>query len=156
MAAFDLPLAAMLTMVLVMLCVLVHYEGLTLLDRLARVERRFIRTPRRRIVLVMLGVMLLHIGEIWLFAGVYGLLEGAPDIFAGGLKVLDAGVPVGGWFHYVYFSSVVYTTVGFGEIVPVGSVFRLLSASESLLGLVLIAWSASFTYLQMQRLWGKA
>ncbi|MCP5405874.1 MAG: two pore domain potassium channel family protein [Pseudomonadaceae bacterium] len=144
--------AALLALV-VLACVMLHYEGLSLLDRLVRVERRFLRHVRPRILLVVVGVLMLHVVEIWLFAGSYRVLEGFSDTQ---LLMLEDSISVGGWFHYVYFSSVVYTTVGFGEIVPVGVPLRLLAASESLLGLVLIAWSASFTYLQMQRLWGRS
>lgn len=155
MEASHLLPAVGVALLAVITCVLLHYEGLSLLDRVVAVERRFIRTARPRIVLVVLGVMVLHIGEIWLFAGVYALLEQLAGQPLGMLMVLNEGVPTDTWFHYVYFSSVVYTTVGFGEIVPVGLAFRLLATSEALLGLVLIAWSASFTYLHMQRLWGK-
>ena len=46
----------------------------------------------------------------------------------------------------------VYTTVGFGDMVP-ESMTRLLTSAEALTGFLLITWSASFTFLQMQRLW---
>ena len=46
----------------------------------------------------------------------------------------------------------VYTTVGFGDIVPEGAL-RMITMSEALSGLSLITWSASFTFLEMQRLW---
>ena len=32
---------------------------------------------------------------------------------------------------------------------------RLISGLESLVGLLLITWSASFTYLEMSRLWSR-
>jgi len=46
----------------------------------------------------------------------------------------------------------VFTTVGFGDLVPTGAI-RVLSAAEGLAGLAMITWSASFTFLAMQRLW---
>ena len=52
----------------------------------------------------------------------------------------------------VYFSFTVYTTVGFGDIEPLGYI-RYLTGIESLAGLVLITWTASFLYLEMQRHW---
>ena len=55
-------------------------------------------------------------------------------------------------FYFIYFSSVVYTTVGFGDLLPVGAL-RILTAAEGLAGLAMITWSASFTFLAMQRLW---
>ncbi len=48
----------------------------------------------------------------------------------------------------------VYTTVGFGDLVPAGAL-RMVSSTEALSGLALITWSASFTFLQMQRIWRK-
>jgi len=52
----------------------------------------------------------------------------------------------------VYFSSTVFSTVGFGDIVPMGDL-RFLTGIESLTGLVLITWSASFLFFEMQRYW---
>ena len=51
---------------------------------------------------------------------------------------------------YVYFSSMTYTTVGYGDLFPSGPL-RFIAAMEALLGLMLITWSASFTYLELQR-----
>ena len=45
-----------------------------------------------------------------------------------------------------------FTTVGFGDIVPTGPL-RLLAGMEALTGFVLITWTASFLYLEMNRLW---
>lgn len=55
-------------------------------------------------------------------------------------------------FDYVYHSAMLYTTVGFGNIVPGGDI-RFVSGMEALIGLVTITWSASFTFLEMQRNW---
>ena len=45
-----------------------------------------------------------------------------------------------------------YSTVGFGDVVPIGPI-RFLAGTEGLLGLLLIGCSASFTYLEMERFW---
>ena len=45
-----------------------------------------------------------------------------------------------------------FSTVGFGDIAPVGPI-RFTSATEALCGFVLITWSASFTYLEMEKFW---
>jgi hypothetical protein len=52
----------------------------------------------------------------------------------------------------VYFSAVCYTTLGLGDIVPTGAI-RFLVGTESLTGFVLITWSASFTFVEMERYW---
>jgi hypothetical protein len=73
------------------------------------------------------------------------------------LNVVDPGNPLidpSDFGDYVYYSAVVYSTLGMGEIVPVGPV-RILTGMESVSGLLLIAWSASFTFIEMQRYWGR-
>ena len=52
----------------------------------------------------------------------------------------------------LYFSLTTYTSLGYGDIVPLGP-SRLLAGVEALVGLVLIAWTASFTYFEMRRYW---
>ncbi|MGE6415782.1 potassium channel family protein [Planococcus kocurii] len=43
-----------------------------------------------------------------------------------------------GFFSYFYFSIITITTLGYGDITPVGDLGQLLTASESLLGIILI------------------
>ena len=42
--------------------------------------------------------------------------------------------------------------MGFGDIEPFGYI-RFLAGIEALTGLLLITWSASFLFLEMQRFW---
>jgi hypothetical protein len=78
-------------------------------------------------------------------AAIWGLLM-FPNtgIVAGAhpLSLLDA----------VYMSAVTYTTVGFGDLAPIGPI-RFIAGTVALTGFVLITWSASFTYLEMTRDW---
>jgi hypothetical protein len=66
-----------------------------------------------------------------------------------------AGVTTGDIFDYSYYSSISYTTVGFGDLVPMGAI-RMLTAAEGIAGLSLIIWSASFTFVALQRFWPHA
>ncbi len=131
------------TLVLVMICLVLHYEGLNwLAHRLGRREG-----PRRpRVVYAVGGALLLHITEIWIYGlGLWSLLhlpQAGMIQGAGDSTLLDA----------VYLSAVTYTTVGFGDVVPLGSI-RFAIGTEALMGLLLITWSASFTYLEMERNW---
>jgi hypothetical protein len=59
---------------------------------------------------------------------------------------------VEGFQDCLYFSVVTYTSLGFGDHVPVSHA-RLIAGVEALNGLLLIGWSASFTYLAMERYW---
>ena len=87
-----------------------------------------------------------HVIEIAIFAAAYGIstvsefgyLEGS---FSGSIA------------DYLYFSFAAFTTVGFGDIVPLGPL-RLLAGMEALTGFVLITWTASYLYIEMSRTWG--
>jgi hypothetical protein len=62
------------------------------------------------------------------------------------------GTPSTHFIDCVYFSLTCYTSLGFGDLVPTGWM-RFLAGIEALTGLLLIAWSASFMYLEMQKHW---
>lgn len=98
-------------------------------------------------MLILVFVLLLvHVAEIWIFSLAYFVL----------IHLVGAGHILGhdmaNFFDYVYFSAVVYSTVGFGDLYPVGAV-RFLAGTEALAGFVLLTWSASFVFLEMQRFW---
>jgi hypothetical protein len=152
----------LVTMVVVVAAVLLHYEGLSWSGRL--IKRRFIH-HRAKIVVLIFAELGLHIGEIWLFAGGYAVLtwvlEYGAIVPATMLAVLPADATAvfasasqSGFLDLVYFSAITFATVGYGDFVPTGLV-RFLSGTEALTGFVLITWSASFTFLEMQRYWGK-
>ncbi len=102
-------------------------------------------------MLVMMPcVMIAHSAQIWVFAvGYWVLLRNSVHgtISAAGGTGMELGL-----FDYVYYSAMVFTTVGFGDLVPSGHI-RLLTGMEGLTGLVFITWSASFAFLEMQRFW---
>ncbi|MDC3263688.1 potassium channel family protein [Porticoccaceae bacterium] len=128
---------------IVAVAVMIHYEILfqmtNLMPRL-KVRHRF------RIVLGVFGALVAHIIEIWLFAAVYDLMHHAE-----GWGQLD-GAFSGSFMDCVYFSFTTFTTLGFGDIAPLGDI-RYLTGTESLTGLVLITWSASFLYVEMRKFW---
>lgn len=55
----------------------------------------------------------------------------------------------------LYFSAETYSSLGYGDVVPGGDL-RLLAGVEVLNGLLLIGWSASYTYIAMERFWNDA
>lgn len=141
------------TMVIVAVCVLVHYEALRAMSRWVRSD---VLPPRGRIVTIIFGLILLHAAEIWIFAGGYFWLEsitGYADFrhFIYGDGVVERPMTL---FDHAYYSAVVYTTLGFGDVVPVGAI-RFLTGTEAVTGLGLITWSASFVFVEMQRYWGR-
>jgi len=75
------------------------------------------------------------------------LLDGFP-----GVGNLRSDGPTTALMDCIYFSAETYTSLGFGDVTPVGHM-RLLVGVEALNGLLLVAWSASYTYLSMERFW---
>ncbi len=139
-------ITGLVTAAVVILAVMLHYEGLRFLsDRLLRAGHHL---RRRRIVLLILALLFLHIVEVWIFGiAYYVLLQ-----FDGFGQLL--GETSGGFFDCIYYSAAVYTTVGFGDIYPVGPI-RTMTGTEAIVGLTMITWSASYTFVEMLKTWSK-
>lgn len=101
---------------------------------------------RFRIVVAALCAMVAHAAETWLFALFYYAMIWHGDY--GGFQ--NYAEPT--LLDCAYFSFVTYTSLGYGDIVPVGEI-RFLAGLEALTGLVLIAWTASFLYFEMMQYW---
>jgi hypothetical protein len=144
-----LTLAFIFNTLLALLVILIHYEVLFQLDkRLPKVSH----LPGRFKVLVGAGVIFMtHIVEIWVFA--FGYLLALQFDGMGGLTGVNSGH--GLLLDYVYLSFITYTTVGYGDVVANGYL-RYLTGIEALLGLLLITWSASFLFLEMQKYWSSS
>jgi len=132
----------LLNISIIALAVIIHYEFLYHATRMIPK----MRMPARFRILFGVGMALTaHTVEVWIFALAYygmiylgyGTLEGN---FTGTL--LDC----------VYFSFTTFSTLGFGDIHPVGDI-RYLTGLSSMTGMVLVSWTASFLYFEMQRLW---
>jgi len=131
--------------VLVVTCILIHYEFLrltadSLLPHLPRIPQR------QHVVLGVCACFIAHTVEVWLFAGVYYVLG----------KETDSGFSDEArryFLDYLYFSTETYTSLGFGEIRLLTDDLRLLAGIEAMIGLVLLAWTASFSFMLMERYW---
>jgi hypothetical protein len=150
--ALTAPLWSLITLVivtttgaLVVGCVLLHYETLRLLS-LALVRMHAKR--RRRIVFLVLSLVTLATVEIWLFGIGYYLLLGDPAFGA----LHGPGTEPDKLLDCVYFSAVIYSTLGLGDLIPSGSI-RFLVGTQALVGFTLLSWSAAFTFLEMERFW---
>lgn len=128
---------------LLTLAVLIHYECLY---QITRYLPKSSFKPRARILIGVFGALFAHVLEVWLFGAAYFFMN-AHDNYG-----YLAGNFDGSWWDSIYFSFTVFTTVGFGDIEPHGPL-RFLTGIESLTGLVLITWTASFLYLEMRRYW---
>lgn len=132
-----------MTVLVVVLCVVLHYEALS---RLTGLLKRIRMPARPRILLLIFSILLTHVVEIWIFGAAYFYL-----VSTDGHGSLLANHSIG-LFDSVYYSAVCFTTLGLGDVVPEGAV-RFMSGTEALTGFVLIAWSASFTFVEMERFW---
>jgi len=128
---------------LVAATIVIHYKALRMASSLLP---RFPFNLEARIVLVILLAFLAHMVEIVLYALAYALSVIFLELGTFG------GVPIESPLDYLYFSIVSYTSLGLGDVFP-GGHLRFLTGVEALNGLLLIAWSGSFTYLAMGRLW---
>ena len=123
--------------------VLVHYEVLLRLS--LAIPNMKIR-PRFRVLVGLLGSIMAHILEVWIFALAYYIMIDVPGY--GSIQGNFNGTPL----DCAYFSFTTYTTLGYGDIEPLGNL-RFLAGLESLTGLVLITWTAAFMFLEMQKFW---
>lgn len=136
-------LAALVNAFIVALSVLIHYEFLyraTTLVPKVRIKHRF------RIIMVVFIALIAHVVEIGLFALAYFYM--VKDEFWGSIQ----GNFNGSLLDSLYFSFTNFSTLGFGDIEPFGAI-RFLVGMEALVGFVLITWTASFLFYEMQRYW---
>ena len=119
-------------LVMALICIIVHFEALILIERMVD----SIRSARLSLLTAWTGLLIAHVVEIWLYAVAYA---GCAYYGVGELRGAET------FLDYGYYSEVVYTTLGFGDIVP-GEGVQILTGSEALVGLSLIAWSATVTY----------
>jgi len=136
----------MVNISIICLAVLIHYE---FLYRISTAIPKMKIKHRFRIVFGVFGALVAHSIEIWLFSIAYYFLPQVQEW--GELK----GNFDGSFLDCIYFSYTTFSTLGVGDIEPHGHI-RHLVGLESLTGLVLITWTASFLYYEMQRYWGRS
>ena len=136
-------IVATFCVVLLVFTTIIHYEVL----RAMSVSLPTIGVPpRAKLIVVIFGAFFAHTVEITLYAlSIYLLAH------YGGLGALDDSTRFSLSVSF-YFSAETYTSLGYGDLVPGGGL-RLLAGAEALNGLLLIGWSASYTYIAMERFW---
>jgi hypothetical protein len=136
----------LVTTFMVFLTALIHYEVLRWTsDKVSLVAHWH---GRAKILFIISGCLVAHTLEVWAFAFSFYMMHDIFDLggFAG------AAVTDVSFIEYIYFSIVSYTTLGLGDMYPTGGL-RLLTGVEALVGLLMIAWSASLTYISMEKFW---
>jgi len=130
----------MLASLMVGLTVLIHFGGLLALLRLLRSHDAELRAqasqvrPGAVIVVVVLGLMGIHSIEVWVYALAY--------LAIGALGDLESAL---------YFSTVSFTSLGYGDVV-LDRRWRLLGSIEAANGLLLFGWSTAFLISVIDRM----
>ena len=109
--------------------VLIHLIGLALLVRVLSVSRAFQwrkTTPLAVLLVGTLGVFATHAVEIWLYAGLYLILNSGFDLETA-----------------LYFSTVTYASVGYGDVLLPNN-WRIVGAIEGATGIIMLGWSTAF------------
>ena len=131
----------LLGMLLIMVTVLVHGMSLGYLIRiLDRIWPSFnMKLPRNGkhlfLSVTVLGIFLAHVLEIWIWAVVF--------LLTGEVQNLESAL---------YFSTVTFTTVGYGDV-TLSEQWRLLGSVESANGMLLFGWSTAFIFEIMRYVW---
>ena len=129
--------------VLIILCVINHALCLEVLLRRFKVssQKWDIRLPVLGhvviMILVVLGLFLAHTIEAWIWAIFYWLV--------GETETLSEAV---------YFSTVTFTTLGFGDV-TLSKSWRLTSSLQAVSGILLFGWSTAFLVSVRAFFWQK-
>jgi hypothetical protein len=125
---------------LVGLTVVVHLVGLDVLMRLTRLHvRRFLSAWDNldRLIVplgIVIGLLVVHGAEIWLYALAYRGLHAAPDME-----------------QALYFSIVAYSTLGeAGPMLP--PAWRVLGGLEAVNGMLMLGWSTALLFQVLSHL----
>lgn len=137
----------LVTLAMVALCTLLHYEALQHLHR--RVGAMEIPS-RPKVLVVVVGAFVAHAVEIAIYGAGFELLRRLPG--SGSLVHAVVHTQDSTVFDSLYFSAANYTSLGYGDLVAAGPM-RLMAGAEALHGLLLIGWTASFLYIAMERFW---
>lgn len=111
---------------------LIHVEALKVLSR-CPLEGRF------GLVGAVLFLLVVHLLEVGLFG----------SAFYGATKWLSIGSFAGehsmSVIDYYYYAAETYSSLGYGDIYPVGEI-RLLASVTPIVGILLLGWSSTFLY----------
>tara|TARA_R110000868_G_scaffold39683_25_gene138022 strand:- start:1870 stop:2337 length:468 start_codon:yes stop_codon:yes gene_type:complete len=135
--------AVLMAVSLVVVTFPIHYVALRWMSSgMANIPMR----SNLRIFVIVLMALATHLVVIGVYAVAFEHGEG--------LLALGSfnGRELTGSLDYLYFSIVSYTSLGLGDIFP-SEHLRFITGVEALNGLLLIAWSGSFTYMAMSQLW---
>lgn len=108
--------------------------GLSGMEKLRTHERTFAHHHATLIiVLFVLFMFLAVIADVWVWAAVYMIIGAIPT-----------------FEEALYFSTVSFTTIGYGDVV-LGREWRLLAAFEGANGMIIFGWTTALVIAVIQR-----
>lgn len=115
----------------------IHSLAMTIVIQIARlISAEGSVYPRVNLTIIMiatvLSLMIVHASEIIVWALVYGLVDAAPNA------------------NSVYFAFVNYTTLGYGDVIPVER-WQLLGPMAAMNGVLLFGWSTAVIFEVLRR-----
>lgn len=124
---------------LMALCVMIHAFGIIRafrwIDHLPALADPHLWPPTWLLIRIASWLILMHLAEISLWALFYARGHGMPDLHSA-----------------FYFSSVTYTTVGYGDLV-LPREWRLVGGIEALTGILMCGWSTGFFFAALNRMY---
>ena len=145
----DFFIVSLITITIIAICCLISYE---IMRATWKVLPKLELIPHFRVLVIIAPIFLTHIIDIWIYAITYFTVENFTAVGAVQGVAHTVGLTKESFLDCLYFSASTYTSLGFGDLIPTHHM-RMLAAAEVLNGLVLIAWTASFTYLAMEKFW---
>lgn len=141
----SLPLSPMLRLLYIGalsgLCVTVHAAGLMVMTRWLKKGQQSSRngfwSETWLLIRVSWGLIFLHVTEVSIWAWFI--------VWKGILPDLNTAI---------YFSSITYTTVGYGDVVLDGS-WRIFATAEAIVGILMAGLSTSFFFMFLVRLFAR-
>ncbi len=137
----EFVVASVVSLGLILFCTAMFYE---ILAHVWLVLPRLEKHPRLQILLTVFSAFVGHTIAVWAFALTFYILDHGFGF--GSLK----GDTVHHILDYAYFSVVSYSSLGLGDVAPTGGL-RLLVGVEAIMGLILIGWTVTFTYLVTEK-----
>lgn len=125
---------------LAVVVVLFHVRVLLFAERVSAARETSAGSVSAQFLLLLAA----HAVEILFFA------VGLRTAGAWGLGRLDGEGFRGAFEDYVYFSAVSYSTLGYGDVRPLGDL-RFVASVEGVVGLLMIAFSAAFSFRLVRR-----
>jgi hypothetical protein len=140
--SIDSKLVATVSLAITMLAVTtaIHHEALRRLSRAASGRR----VTHHGVILILAALVSVHLAEIALYACAFA--AGANVFGLGSLRGSSGNAAL----EFFYFAAETYSTLGYGDLVPVGAL-RVVASVEAPNGLMLLSWSGAFLFGVLDR-----